>query len=338
VLYLAMELVKGEDLGTLIQAGTLAPRDVLEVMAQVCDGLAVAHQHHVLHRDIKPSNIRVMWDGRRLQAKILDFGVAKMLDTDTTDEGTVLGTVNYMAPEYLQSGHADARSDLFAVGVILYEALSGIPPFDGPTPGSVVYRLLHETPAPLPPTALHGISRDIQPLVQRALAKDPAGRFQLAEELAAALRAAREPGWRWDREPAATAAPAEPPPPASAVRREARPSSGPLPRLRPSEPSASSDVQRDVLETTLVQLRRTVDLDPTNLRAQALLLVTLYRLGRPEALGQVLWTLRSQGVAGPELLEVPRFRQVAEEERRAPRLAPDLHAELMAFLEGSGRD
>ena len=116
VLYLAMELVKGEDLGTLIRAGTLVPRDILEVLAQVCDGLAVAHRHQVLHRDVKPSNIRVVWDGRALQAKVLDFGVAKIFNSDTTDEGKVYGTVNYMAPEYLQSGRADARSDLFAVG------------------------------------------------------------------------------------------------------------------------------------------------------------------------------------------------------------------------------
>ena len=200
VLYLAMELVKGEDLGTLIRAGTLAPRDILEVLAQVCDGLAVAHRHQVLHRDIKPSNIRVVWDGKALQAKVLDFGVAKIFNSDTTDEGKVYGTVNYMAPEYLQSGRADARSDLFAVGVVLYEALSGIPPFDGPSPGSVIYRLLHETPPPLLPTAFQGISREVQNLLFCALTKDPAKRFQVAEDLAAALREAKDPAWHWDPE------------------------------------------------------------------------------------------------------------------------------------------
>jgi eukaryotic-like serine/threonine-protein kinase len=200
VLYLAMELVKGDDLGTLIRAGSLTPRDALEVLAQVCDGLAVAHRHQILHRDIKPSNIRVVWDGKNLQAKVLDFGVAKVIDTDTTDEGTVFGTVNYMAPEYLQSGRPDSRSDLFAVGVILYESLVGIPPFDGPSPGSVIYRLLHETPVPLPPTVFHGISRDVQGLLNHALAKDPGNRFQTAEEMATVLRAAKDPAWRWEQE------------------------------------------------------------------------------------------------------------------------------------------
>lgn len=338
VLYLAMELVKGEDLGTLIQAGTLAPRDVLEVMAQVCDGLVMAHRHDVLHRDIKPSNIRVVWDGRRMQAKILDFGVAKVRGSDTTDEGTVLGTVNYMAPEYLQSGRPDARSDLFAVGVILYEALAGIPPFDGPTPGSVVYRLLHETPAPLPPTALHGISRDIQGIVQRAIAKDPGSRFQTAEELSLVLRAAREPGWRWEQE-AHLAAPSG----TGSVRNGD--GSGPLPgttgptrgtgshgRAETGGGPPSPAVRRDVLETARIQLQRALDLDPSNVRAHALLLVTLYRLGRLDALMQTLRAARSRGLPAQALRAVPRCGQVVEEERQSPRLPLDFHREFMEYL------
>lgn len=334
VLYLAMELVKGEDLGTLIQAGTLAPRDVLEVMAQVCDGLAMAHRHDVLHRDIKPSNIRVVWDGRRMQAKILDFGVAKVRGSDTTDEGTVLGTVNYMAPEYLQSGRPDARSDLFAVGVILYEALAGIPPFDGPTPGSVVFRLLHETPAPLPPTALHGISRDIQGIVQRALAKEPQGRFQTAEELSSALRAAREPGWRWEQTvPSPAAAPGP-----HRTGETAGPSTGPARgtgshgRAETGGGPPSSAVRRDVLETARVQLQRALDLDPSNARTHALLLVSLYRLGRLDALMQILRAARGRGLPAPALRAVPRCGQVVEEERKSPRLPLDLHREFMDYF------
>jgi len=364
VLYLAMELVKGEDLGTLIRAGTLAPRDILEVLAQVCDGLAVAHRHQVLHRDIKPSNIRVLWDGKSLQAKVLDFGVAKILNSDTTDEGTVFGTVNYMAPEYLQSGRPDSRSDLFAVGVLLYEALTGIPPFDGPSPGSVIYRLLHETPPPLPPTAFHGISRDLQSLLNCALAKDPANRFQLAEELAAALRSAKDPAWRWSQERPSAAAqiarPAVGPPggpprglPAATVPKTTplvkslREASGPRrmagaaePVAPPAngevrakeEPSSQAEVRKDILETTRRQLLQALAIDPGNAKAHAMLLVTLYHLGWMDAVMQSLRRARDGGIPAPVLLAVPRCAQLVDEEAGNCRLPLELHREFMAYL------
>ncbi|HEY3401691.1 MAG TPA: serine/threonine-protein kinase [Geothrix sp.] len=356
VLYLAMELVKGEDLGTLIRAGTLTPRDTLEVLAQVCDGLAVAHRHQVLHRDIKPSNIRVVWDGKNLQAKVLDFGVAKIFNTDTTDEGTVFGTVNYMAPEYLQSGRPDSRSDLFAVGVILYEALVGIPPFDGPSPGSVIYRLLHETPPPLPPTAFRGVSRDLQSLQNRALAKDPSSRFQSAEELAAALRSAKDAAWRWDQERPTVAIPVSRPPlgrPATPPRgtpalKPATEASGSHPVqgtggfTRPAHGSAPSkesslgraEVRKDVLETTRRQLLQAIEIDPDNAKAHAMLLVTLYHLGWMDAVMQSLRRARDGGIPAPVLLEVPRCAQLVDEEERACRLPLDLHREFMEYLAG----
>ena len=367
VLYLAMELVKGEDLGTLMHAGTLSPRDTLDVLAQVCDGLAVAHRHQILHRDIKPSNIRVVWDGQHLQAKILDFGVAKVSNSDTTNEGTVFGTVNYMAPEYLQSGRPDARSDLFAVGVILYESLAGFPPFDGPSPGSVIYRLLHENPAPLPPTGLSGISRDIQGILNHALAKDPGNRFQTAEDLAAVLRAAREPSWRWDREQPTVAlklnrpfgratgatGPTAPTPP------KGMPSIKSVPGPRPPFPiphsgagakavsdrgtgsglSASAaaqhsaaEVREDVLETTRIQLLHALELDPANAKAHAMLLVTLYRLGRGDAVMQALRGAQQLGVTSRDLRATPRCLQMIEEELRTGRLPFHQHAEFMEYL------
>ncbi len=371
VLYLAMELVKGEDLGTLIRAGTLTPHDILEVLAQVCDGLAVAHRHQVLHRDIKPSNIRVLWDGKSLQAKVLDFGVAKIFNTDTTDEGTVFGTVNYMAPEYLQNGRPDSRSDLFAVGVILFEALTGNPPFDGPSPGSVIYRLLHEAPPPLLPTSFLGISRDVQSLLNCALAKDPANRFQIAEDLAAALRAAKDPHWRWSQVQLTTAPPAPRPapgppstapgnvpaarplkempagPPARAVppAKPLRDTSGPsrvtgggsiqppAPETPPRESSVGrAEVRKDVLETTRRQLLQAIKIDPTNARAHALLLVTLYRLGWMDAVMQSLRRARNGGIPAAVLLAVPRCAQLVDEEARSCRLPLELHQEFMAYL------
>jgi serine/threonine-protein kinase len=363
VLYLAMELVKGEDLGTLIRAGTLAPRDTLEVLAQVCEGLAVAHRHQILHRDIKPSNIRVVWDGKNLQAKLLDFGVAKILNSDVTDEGTVFGTVNYMAPEYLQSGRPDARSDLFAIGVILYEALAGVPPFDGPSPGSVIYRLLHETPSALPPTAFQGISRDVQGILRHALAKDPNNRFQTAEELGSVLRAAKDTAWRWDQErptvaftikrqpppPSPHPAPAPPTPPRglSVHRAPVRP---PIPRpealaataIRPLEgglqevgaPYGRAEVRKDVLETTQFQLMQALELDPANPKTYALLLVAQYRLGRTDALLETLRRAQAQGLDAATLRTVPRLAQVLQEETQAHRLPPHLRAEFLGFLGG----
>ena len=341
VLYIAMELVRGEDLATLIRAGTLVPRDALEVLAQVCDGLAVAHRHQILHRDIKPSNIRVIWDGKTLQAKLLDFGVAKVTNSDTTDEGTVFGTVNYMAPEYLQSGRPDARSDLFAMGVILYEALAGVPPFDGPSPGSVIYRLLHEAPAPLPPTAFQGISRDVQSLLNQALAKDPGSRFQSAEELAISLRAAKNPAWRWDSERAAPPSPGRPTPlalrplpPATPIGTGSR--SRPLGRLdqgkAASGPHARTEVGRDVLETTRRQLLRALETNPASARTCAMLLVTCYRLGRVDSLMQALRQARHHGISAEQMRGVPRCEQMVREEREQCRLPLELHSEFMEYF------
>jgi len=366
VLYLAMELVKGEDLGTLIRAGNLAPRDTLEVLAQVCEGLAVAHRHQILHRDIKPSNIRVIWDGKTLQAKVLDFGVAKLINTDTTDEGTVFGTVNYMAPEYLQSGRPDSRSDLFAVGVILYEALAGIPPFDGPSPGSVIYRLLHETPVPLPPTAFQGISRDVQGVLNHALAKDPGNRFQTAEELASVLRAAKDLGWRWAQERPTMAhriqrtAPERNPtsprgfpmipsgPRPGPANRTPAPISGSGPLLRPipsqlpsireakapsgTGPYGRTEVHRDILETTKRQLLQALEIDPRNAKAHAMLLVTHYRLGRMDAVMQTLRQARERGIAPDEMKRVTRCQQLVLEEMQNCRLPMDQHGEFMEYL------
>ncbi|HEX9082634.1 MAG TPA: serine/threonine-protein kinase, partial [Holophagaceae bacterium] len=139
MLYLAMEYVPGSDLGALFRERALAPVDLLEVLAQVCDGLAYAHARGVLHRDIKPSNIRVHREGAGWRAKVMDFGVARMEGSDLTSTGTILGTFGYMAPEYIRNGAAEARSDLFAVGVMLYEGLSGRRPFEGDTTATILY-------------------------------------------------------------------------------------------------------------------------------------------------------------------------------------------------------
>ena len=215
LLYLAMEYVQGEDLERLLQARSLQPREVLEVLAQVCDGLAYAHGKGVLHRDIKPSNIRVVRQGQTLQAKVMDFGIARLHNSDLTGTGTLLGTFGYMAPEYVQTGRPDPRSDLFAVGVILYEALSGRRPFEGDTTATVLYRLVHEEPPRLDLSGLEGVSPRLAQVLVLALAKEPGARYQRAEDLAKALREAKDPGWGGPdlERTVATARPAPPEPP-----------------------------------------------------------------------------------------------------------------------------
>jgi predicted Ser/Thr protein kinase len=187
--YLAMEFVQGEELETLIQEGKTPKAELLEVLAQACEGLAYAHEHGVVHRDIKPANILVTRHGRRLHAKLMDFGVAQMGPSGLTQTGTWMGTVSYMAPEYLDSGKTTASSDLFALGVILYEILTGgRKPFFGDTTTSVLNRILLHPPDPLRPADLKDVSGRLLAVVERALAKRPEDRFPDAEALGMAIR------------------------------------------------------------------------------------------------------------------------------------------------------
>ena len=204
VLYIAMEYVKGHDLDELLQEQSLSRSEALEVLAQVCDGLGFAHRQQIVHRDIKPTNVRVQRDGKRLHAKVMDFGVAKISNSDMTATGMVMGTVSYMAPEYIRTGKPDPRSDLFAVGVMLYECLSGRKPFAGDTTPTVLYKIVNEAPDPIDTEMLQGISPSIRTVMDRALCKNPDERFQTAEELAKALRSAKDPSWVGDLEEATT--------------------------------------------------------------------------------------------------------------------------------------
>lgn len=196
VMYIAMELVPGHDLQELLQDQSLTRTEVLEVLGQVCDGLDFAHRQGVVHRDIKPTNIRVQRDGKKLRAKVMDFGVARVANSDMTATGMVMGTVSYMAPEYIRSGKPDSRSDLFAVGVILYEALSGRKPFSGDTTPTILYKIVNEPPEPIDLTMLQGISPLVRSVLDKGLSKDPDTRYQTGEAFAKALRAAKDPTWQ----------------------------------------------------------------------------------------------------------------------------------------------
>ena len=189
--YLAMEYVQGDELETLIQGGKTAKTELLEVLIQVCEGLAYAHEHGVVHRDIKPANILVTRHGKRPHAKLMDFGVAQMGPSGLTQTGTWMGTVSYMAPEYLDTGASTASSDIFALGVILYEILTGgRKPFHGETTTTVLNRILLHPPEPLRPEDLKDVSGRLLAVVERALTKRAADRYPTAEALGMAIREA----------------------------------------------------------------------------------------------------------------------------------------------------
>ena len=207
LLFLAMEFVDGEDFAELLAERALAPREILEVVAQLCEGLQQAHKAGILHRDIKPSNVMISREEGALNAKLMDFGVAKATGAAATQTGQVVGTLAYMAPEYLRTGEASPATDLFSVGVMLHEALAGERPFGGSTTGAVVYGIMNDPPRPLDPARLAGISPALADLVSGLLNKDPLQRQPTsAGELARWLRAAKDPAWRVPEDAQATTA------------------------------------------------------------------------------------------------------------------------------------
>lgn len=189
--FLAMEYLDGSDLSVLIQDGAHTKLQLLEALAQACEGLGYAHSCGIVHRDVKPGNILVTTKGNRLLAKLLDFGVASVDRSNLTEQGVWMGTVSYMAPEYLDTGKATATSDLFAIGAIIYEILSGgRKPFPGESTTAILTAILRKPAEPLSGNDLAGVPPEVIAVMDRALAKDPAKRYRNAEELASALRAA----------------------------------------------------------------------------------------------------------------------------------------------------
>jgi predicted Ser/Thr protein kinase len=186
--YMAMELLEGRDLKDAVRARDLRLGEKLSVIEQICDGLAFAHAKGVVHRDIKPGNIHLQPNG---QVKILDFGLARLGESDMTKTGTVMGTPHYMSPEQVRGQKADARSDVFSLGAVFYEMLSQHRPFEADSVHGVLFQILEQEPDPIRkwapdvPAALVGV-------VERALAKDPAHRYADAGEMARGLADARD--------------------------------------------------------------------------------------------------------------------------------------------------
>src|SRR5439155_293543 len=187
--FIAMELLPGTDLAAMMRSGEhLMLKEKLALVIQVCRGLAYAHDHKIIHRDIKPSNVRVLEDGT---VKIMDFGIAKLGATSLTKTGMMVGTVHYMSPEQVRGQTLDGRSDLFSVGVILYELLAGRRPFVGEGVTAVLYKIVHEEPPELDVGELGAQAAGLQGTMRRTLAKDreqrPATAAVLADELSRIL-------------------------------------------------------------------------------------------------------------------------------------------------------
>ena len=189
-LFITMEYVAGQDLKGLIrQTGALTSGKTISIGRQVAEGLAEAHHLGVIHRDLKPQNIMVDKEG---SAKVMDFGIARSLaGAGVTAEGTLIGTPEYMSPEQVEGKEADQRSDLYALGVILFEMATGRVPFEGDTPLSVAYK--HKNEIPIPPRKLNSqVPEPLNRVILRCLEKDKADRYQTAEEFLADLALVEE--------------------------------------------------------------------------------------------------------------------------------------------------
>lgn len=185
--YIVMEYVDGVTLRDIVHNdGPLPPRRAIEIIADACQALNFSHQNGIIHRDVKPANIMISTTNA---VKVMDFGIARAIadsGNSVTQTAAVIGTAQYLSPEQARGDSVDARSDVYSLGCVLYEILTGEPPFTGDSPVSVAYQHVREDP--VPPSQRHeGISPDLDAVVLKALAKNPDNRYQTAAEMRADL-------------------------------------------------------------------------------------------------------------------------------------------------------
>ncbi len=188
--FIVMECVEGESLKARIESGPLQLDEAVGIAVEIARGLQAAHNERIIHRDIKPANVLITPTG---QAKIMDFGLAKSPErTHLTKAGTTLGTVAYMSPEQGRGEAVDHRSDIWSLGVVLYESIAGSLPFRGDHDQAIIYSILNEDPQSLNGVRA-GVPKELEEIVNRCLAKDPAERYQTAKDLAADLQRFQHP-------------------------------------------------------------------------------------------------------------------------------------------------
>lgn len=178
--YIVMEYLRGTDLKSGIRShGALDPKKVAQIGSQICGALSVAHKHEIIHRDIKPQNIMVLPDGN---IKVMDFGIARAKNSHLTQDNNVLGTAHYVSPEQTRGQDLGPTSDIYSLGVVMYECATGRVPFDGDDAISVALKQVNELPVP-PSQVNPGVDADLERIILKCMEKDAANRFQTADEL-----------------------------------------------------------------------------------------------------------------------------------------------------------
>lgn len=183
--YSVMQYIEGTSLQKLIASNhRFSSQEIVRLMLQLCDALDYAHRHGIVHRDVKPANILLDKDHK---PHVVDFGIARVEMSTMTQTGTTIGTPSYMSPEQVIGKKIDLRSDIFSLGAILYELTTGKRPFQGESITTVIYKIVNED-IPSPFLSQRGLSEDFEPIIRKALAKNPENRYRSCEELAADLR------------------------------------------------------------------------------------------------------------------------------------------------------
>jgi len=188
VSFIAMEYIEGKTIkAMLVEKANFAPDQIADIIGQVAEALDYAHRKGIIHRDIKPANIMITTDGK---VKITDFGIAKVASSNLTTTGQFLGTPNYMSPEQVTGAPVDGRSDIFSLGVVLYEMLSRRKPFAGENLTTISYKIVHENYAPLA-DGTKNVPEEFDTILSKALSKDPWNRFQRGKDFALSLYQAK---------------------------------------------------------------------------------------------------------------------------------------------------